>query len=414
MPPVRLLEEAKALDVKDPLASYRERFYLPPNTIYFDGNSLGLLSMDAENAVLKALGEWRDLAVLGWTQAKPAWLNLAETLTHKIAPLVGAEPDEVLVANSTTVNLHQLLATLYDPRSERNQILADSSLFPSTAYALKSHLSLRGLNPAETLTTLKGDNNQAIEEEDVIARMRGGVGMVVLSGVLYKSGRLLDMERLTAIARERDIVIGFDCAHSIGSVPHQFDKWGVDFAFWCHYKHVNGGAGALGGLYLNRRHFNRAPGLAGWFGSRPEKQFEMALDFSPATGASGLQIGTPAILSMAPLVGSLQMFEEAGIENIRRKSLDLNGYFRAAVETFAADFGLRRITPTEDHKRGGHTTYEHPRSAQILAGLERAGIVADFRPPNLVRFAPVALYNTFEECFRVADALKTLLRDGRV
>ena len=408
------LEEAKALDAQDTLARFRERFYLPSNAIYFDGNSLGLLSKDSEAAVQKALAEWRDLAVLGWTQTQPAWMRLAETLSHKLAPLVGAEPDEVLVANSTTVNLHQLLSTLYNPRAERNQILTDSLIFPSTAYALKSHLALHGLDPAATLVVIEGSEKHTLEEGDIIAQMRGGVGMVLLSGVLYKSGQLLDMEHLTATAHERGILIGFDCAHSIGSVPHQFDTWGVDFAFWCHYKHINGGPGAVGGLYLNRRHFQRAPGLAGWFGSRPDRQFEMSLEFDHAVGASGLQIGTPAILSMAPLAGSLQIFEEAGIENIRRKSLGLSSYFRKITETFAAEFGLRCITPSEDNRRGGHATYEHPRAAQILDALGRVGIVIDFRPPNLIRFAPTALYNTFEECYRVANALETLLRSEAI
>ena len=303
---------AQARDAEDALAPFASLFYRQPGQIYLDGNSLGLLSKPAEAAVLRVLDQWKTLGIDGWTEASPAWFHLAEELGVLTAPLIGATADEVVVTNSTTVNLHQLLATLFQPSAARPYILADALAFPSDAYALQSHLRLRGLDPARHLVLAPSRDGFTLDEDDIIAAMTPSVQMAVLPAVIYAGGQLLDMAALTRAAHERAIIIGFDCSHSIGAVPHAFDEWGVDFAFWCGYKYLNGGPGASGGLYLNRRHFGRAPGLAGWFSSAKDRQFDMAGQLSAAAGAGALQIGTPNILSMAPLLGTLPMILDAG------------------------------------------------------------------------------------------------------
>ncbi|MGZ4162773.1 MAG: kynureninase, partial [Tumebacillaceae bacterium] len=291
------LEGAKKLDAGDELAVFRERFYLLPETIYMDGNSLGLLSRDAEQSLLNALEQWKTLGIEGWMSAEPAWFYLAEELGARQTELVGAKKEELIVAGSTTINLHQLVSTFFKPEGTRTKILTDELNFPSDQYALQSQLLLKGLDPADHLVMVKSRDGRTIEEDDIIAAMTDEIALIVLPAVLYRSGQLLDMERLTAEAHARGILIGFDCCHSIGAVPHHFSKWGVDFAFWCNYKYLNGGPGSTASLYVNERHFGTRPGLSGWFGYRKDKQFDMIHDFEGAPSAGAWQIGTTHLFS---------------------------------------------------------------------------------------------------------------------
>jgi kynureninase len=402
---------AEACDKGDELARFRDCFYRDPATIYLDGNSLGLLSRQAEAAVLRVLEEWKTLAVDGWTLGQTPWFEMAETLAAQMAPLLGAEPGEVIVANSTTVNLHQLLATLFQPESTRHTVLADALSFPSDRYALDSHLRLRGLDPRTHLKLVPSPNGYTLEEEALVAAMTPEVALIVLPSVLYHSGQLLDMATLTEQAHRRNILIGFDCSHSVGTIPHRLSEWGVDFAFWCGYKYLNNGPGGTGGLYLNRRHFGVAPGLAGWFSSCKERQFDMSplLDAAPDAGA--LQIGTPNLLSMAPLQGALEMIAEAGIERIRRKSLLLTDYLMRLLEERLEGFGFTLANPREAHRRGGHVSLVHPEATRICKALKAAGVVPDYRPPQIVRLAPVALYTSFTDCYRAVQRLQRIMAD---
>lgn len=404
----RWVEAARKLDEADSLRPFRERFYRREGEIYLDGNSLGLLSRDSESSVLRVLEEWKTLGIEGWTEATPPWFSFSETLSRSVAPLLGADANEVIITGSTTVNLHQLLATLYDPLvAPKTRILADELNFPSDIFALQSHLRLRGFDPVDYLVRVRSRDGCTLEEDDIIAAMTTGeVQMAVLPSVIYISGQLLDMERVTRVARERNILIGWDCSHSIGSVPHALSEWGVDFAFWCHYKYLNAGPGSVGGLYLNKRHFGKSPGLAGWFGSRKDKQFAMDHTLVPADDAGALQIGTPHLLSLAPLEGSLRIHHEAGMERIRAKSLALTAFLR---ELSMAHFGFGIATPLAPEQRGGHLALIHPKAAQISRALRRAGVVPDFRPPDIVRLAPVALYTSFADCVEAMDRLQTIL-----
>ena len=403
--------QAHQLDANDALAHLRERFYCPEDHVYLDGNSLGLLSRDAETSLLRVLDEWRTLAIEGWLEAETPWFTLAETLAAQLSPLIGAEPDSVIVTNSTTVNLHQLLATLFDPIPGRDTILADSVNFPSDLYALKSHLRLRGLDPEQHLQLVESKDGLTLDEDAIIAAMTDRIRLILLPSVVYTSGQLLDIARLTAEAHRRDIMIGFDCSHSIGALPHSLDEWGVDFAFWCSYKYLCAGPGAAGGLYLNRRHHARAPGMAGWFGCRKDRQFAMSPDFDVASGAGGLQIGTPNILSMAPLQGALEVIAEAGIDALRAKSLALTEYLIMLADTYLAEFGVTIATPRLSEKRGGHVALRHPEAARICRALRDAGVTPDFRPPDIIRLAPVALYNSYSDCFTAIHKLCDIVQN---
>lgn len=400
---------AEMCDARDPLAVFRARFCLLPDTIYLDGNSLGLLSYDAERAVLQVLEQWKTQGVEGWTEAKPDWFTLAERLGEQTAALVGAEADEVIIANSTTVNQHQLLATLFDPAVERRTILADELNFASDIYALHSHLRLRGLDPTRALVLARSRDGVTLDTDDLIAAMTPDVQIALFPAVLYRSGQLLDIERLTAEAHRRGILIGFDCSHSIGAVPHHLSRWKVDFAFWCSYKYLNAGPGASAGLYLNRRHHSRAPGMAGWFGHNKATQFRLELNFEAAEGAGALQIGTPNILSMAALGGTLPLFAEAGMANLRAKSIALTEYLIRLIDRELAPFGVEIVTPCDAAGRGGHVALRHSAARALGVALRRKGVIPDFRPPDILRLAPAPLYVGFCDCYDAIMRLRTLL-----
>ncbi|MFS0823990.1 kynureninase [Bacillus sp. 1P02SD] len=405
------LEQARKLDREDPLARFRDEFYLQPNTIYMDGNSLGLLSKRAEQSLLDSLEDWKQNGIDGWTQGRQPWFYMSEKASELLAPLVGASPEEVIVTGSTTVNLHQLVATFYQPKGKRTKIVADELNFPSDIYALQSQLRIHGFTPEEQLVRVKSHDGRYLVEEDIINAMTDEIALVVLPSILYRSGQILDMERLTVEAHKRGILIGFDGCHSVGAIPHSFSQWDVDFAFWCNYKHLNGGPGAVAGLYVNRKHFGVQPGLAGWFGSNKEKQFDMEHSFTPADSAGAFQIGTPHVLSLAPLLGSLDMFAEAGIEHIRTKSLLLTNFLVKLIDTELVGMGFTIGSPREESVRGGHVGLEHKEAARICKALKENGIIPDFRAPNMIRLAPVPLYNSFEDVWNVVQMLKTIMEE---
>lgn len=404
---------ADELDQQDKLSDFRNEFYTPDNTIYLDGNSLGLLSKRAEQVIHDMTESWKQFAINGWTEGDHPWYYLSENLGALTAPLIGAKPEEVVVTGSATTNLHQLTASFYNPVGSRTKILADTLNFPSDIYALKSQLKLQGYDPDGHLIQIKSKDGNMLETQDIVKAMTDDVALIVLPGVLYRSGQVLDMKTLTHEAHKRGIPIGFDLCHSIGSVPHKLSEWDVDFAFWCTYKHLNAGPGSVAGLYVNQQHFGHKPGLAGWFSSSKEKQFDMEHTLTPAHDAGAYQIGTPHLLSAAPLLGSLKMFREAGIENIRQKSLQLTQYLMDLVETELLEYDFKIANPTTASERGGHVYIEHPDAARICKALKADGVIPDFRKPNGIRLAPVALYNTFTDVWETIRILKTIMDEER-
>jgi kynureninase len=403
-------DTARRLDANDPLAKFRSLFYVPESEIYVDGNSLGLLSKPAEQSVLQAINEWKTLGIKGWLEAHQPWFYLAEDLGAKCSKLVGAEPEEVVATGTTTVNIHSLVNTFFHSRRNRTKIIADELTFPTDLYALQSLVKLRG-EDADSLILAKSDDGRFLDEDRIIGLMDENVDLALLPSVLYRSGQLLDIEYLTEEAHKRDILIGFDCSHSVGVLPHHFDKWDVDFAVWCSYKYLNGGPGGTAFHYLNRRHFNRAPALAGWFGYVKDKQFDLKVEFENAKNAGGWQISSPGILSSAPLEGSLKIILEAGIENIRRKSLELTSYLIYLVDITLSEepYNFKIGTPREPERRGGHVAVEHKEAMRISEALRARNVITDFRPPNVIRICPSPLYNCHLDLWRIVQNLKEII-----
>jgi kynureninase len=406
-------EQARQLDSRDLLARFRKRFYRPSGQIYFDGNSLGLLSRDAEQTLLRVLNEWKTRAIGGWLEGESPWFSMPDALAARVAKLVGAQPDEVTIANARTVNLQQLLATLYRPQFARPRALIDALSFPSDRYALRSHLRLRGLDPDANLSVVEANGSGLLEESRIEEALADpSVQLAVLPSVVYTSGQLLDAPRLCRAARSHGVVIGLDLSHSIGLLPHALDEWDADFAFWGHHKYVNAGPGAIGGLYLNRRNFGSddavEAGLAGWWSGRKERMVTMTDEFTRG-GAAALQIGTPPVLSMAPLEGALGAIEEAGLNRIRTKSLALTEFLREAIELELPNAGFTFVTPLEPGRRGGHLALLHGAAGGVCQSLRRSGVVPDFRPPDLIRLAPAPLYTSFTECWDAIQILKRIM-----
>ena len=403
---------ALQLDQNDPLAGFRQRFYIPENTIYMDGNSLGLLSTDAEKSLERVLNEWKTLGIKGWLEAKRPWFYFAEEIGEMAAEIVGARPGELIFTGTTTVNIHALISTFYQPSGKRTKILADELNFPSDIYALKGQIKMKGLDPSEELLLAPAPDGRTLNEQIIVDMMNKEVALVYLPSVLYAGGQMLDMEFLTREAHKRGIPIGFDCSHSAGAVPHHFSNWGVDFATFCSYKYLNGGPGCAAFLYINKKHFQKEPLMAGWFGYVKEKQFDMSLDFEHAHGAGGWQISSPGILGSSTMEGAMKVMLEAGIEPIREKSLKMTDYLirltKEILDKPPYDFSI--ATPLEPSRRGGHISLVHPtESLRINEALKARGIIPDFRSPDMIRIAPVALYNTFEEVWKVVQAFKEIV-----
>jgi kynureninase len=406
-------EFARELDSNDELQKFRNHFYIPEHTIYMDGNSLGLLSKEAELSILRVLAEWKQLGIRGWLEAERPWFYFAEQVGAMAAKLVGAKDHEVILTGTTTVNIHALVSTFYKPHGKKTKILADELNFPSDLYALKGQMKLRSIDPDSNLLLVKADQNGLLDENDIVKLMNDTTALIFLPSVLYRSGQLLDMEYLTREAHKRDILIGFDCSHSVGAVPHSFSQWEVDFALWCSYKYLNGGPGGAAFLYVNHKHFDKEPLLAGWFGYLKEKQFEMLPDYIPAKDAGRWQISSPGILGSAPVEGSMKLINQAGIENMRRKSLKMTSYMIFLhKELGLQNFGIEIATPLEEKKRGGHIAFVHQTEAsRIIEALKSKGVIPDLRPPNIIRIAPMAIYNTYEEVWLVMQYLKEIMEN---
>ncbi len=398
-------ERALDLDVRDPLARFAEEFIKPLGQIYLDGNSLGLLCRAAEVTLDRAIDAWRSRAIMGWTDGPEPWFEMSRAAATRLAPILGAEPEDVMVGQSTTVNLHQLLSTFHTPD---RRVVIDESSFPSDRYAVESHLRMRGQDPAHDLLVIPR-RNELILAEDVHAALEGAVSVAILPSVDYRSGQLLEMANLTRQALDRGTHILWDCSHSAGVVDHRFTQDRVELAFGCTYKYLNGGPGSPGWLYVNRQLQDRLPGMAGWFGSDPSRQFEMAVTFHPAADAGRFLIGTPHILSLAPLLGALDVVNRAGMASIRKKSLELTRFLRVQVEERLTRLAVQVVTPRLDDARGGHLTLKHSEASKLSRALRSRGVIPDFRPPDLLRLAPSPLYTSFQECLQAVEILEEIL-----
>lgn len=400
---------ARKLDQEDKLAKYKERFYINEGEIYMDGNSCGLCSKDAEEALFKALKDWKELGIGVWT--KGGYFLYQDTLGAMMSPLINADPEEVTCGNSTTVNIHQAILTFYKPTPEKNKIIMDDLNFPTDRYAVMSDIRACGYNPDECLKVVKSRDGEYINEDDMIEAMTDDVCIIFLPSVLYRSAQLIDMERIAKEAHKRGIYVGFDLCHSIGAVPHDFKKIAPDFAVWCDYKYLNGGPGAIAGLFINKKHFKMQPGLAGWHGNKKETQFNLSQEFEHAEYAGGWQIGTQPIFSMAPLEGSLKLTNEAGIENIRKKSLNITAYMMYLIEKKLIKYGFGIGNPREDAVRGGHVALTHEDALRINEAFKVNGIIPDFRYPNVIRLAPAPLYVSYEDVYEMVERIIKIMEN---
>jgi len=409
---------ARELDSADPLAAYRRRFHIPRQAdgtefIYLLGNSLGLQPKAARDVLQQELEAWSKLGVEAYFEGPRPWYSYQDSFRKATADLAGASPNEVVAMNGLTVNLHLMLMTFYRPTKMRYKILMEDNAFPSDIHAVKTQLAHHGRDPSDALLVARPrPHEHTLRTEDVeelIERQGEQIALVMLGGVNFFTGQLVDLPRITAVAKKSGCVFGCDLAHALGNVPLELHDWQVDFAVWCNYKYLNGGPGTVGGCFVHETHGRNLdlPRLAGWWGNDPETRFEMQLqpEFIPRVGADGWQISCPPVLAMAPLLASYQLFAEVGMTALRRKSELLTGYLEYLIDQIAPE-RFEVITPREPASRGCQLSLlVRDRAEELVAALKAEGIICDFRKPNVIRAAPVPFYNTFHECWTFAQVL---------
>jgi kynureninase len=415
-----LHEQAQALDAADPLAALRSRFALPRDAqgqplTYLCGHSLGLMPLDARRLIEEELQDWADLGVEGHHRARRPWIDYAELLQQGLARLAGAQPDEVVAMNSLTVNLHLMMASFYRPAGRRRLIVMESGAFSSDRHAVTSQLAWHGLTVDEGLIEIAAPQGQDVIGTDalqaLLAQRGDEVALVLWPGVQYRTGEAFDLSLIAAAARAAGACCGFDLAHAMGNLPLALHDSGTDFAVWCGYKYLNGGPGALAGAFVHQRHAQAdLPRLSGWWGHDPATRFAMGPQFVPAVGAAGWQISNPPILSATPLLASLPLFEAAGTAALQAKTRSLGALLSDATATHCADT-LQVITPAARgcqlslRVKAGRDT-----GRRVFAQLTGAGVVADWREPDIIRVAPVPLYNTHVDVARLVTALVAALQ----
>jgi len=412
---------ALELDGQDPLARFRERFHLPEGDdgrelVYLCGNSLGLQPKTTAGELGEVLEAWKNLGVEGHMEGEKPWISYHELLTEKGAALVGAKPSEVVHMNTLTVNLHLMMVSFYRPREGRYKILLERQAFPSDRYAVESQVRLHGHAAEDALIEIGPREGEAlIREEDLhgaIEREGPSIALILLPGVQYYSGQVFDMRRIAELGHAQGCAVGFDLAHAAGNIPLELHEWGADFACWCTYKYLNSGPGAIAGCFVHERHVKR-PGLlrfAGWWGHDKSTRFEMGPDFRPIPTAEGWQLSNPPITALAPVLASLEIFAEAGMQALRVKSLRLTGYLEFLLRERLAG-RIEIITPTAPEKRGCQLSLRIVGAGgrtgrAVFDALGIAGAVCDWREPDVIRVAPAPLYNSFADVHRFTELLE--------
>ena len=410
----------ESLDAQDDLRGFRARFHFPETSngvepIYLTGNSLGLMPKHAREYVDQELEDWQRHAVHGHANARRPWLPYHESLTEPMAKVVGALPVETVVMNSLTVNLHLLLVSFYRPTKERYKIVVERGSFPSDRYAVVSQIRFHGFDPADALIELTPRVGEAtIRTEDILSTIESEgskVALVMLGGVNYYTGQAFQMREITEAGHRAGAVVGFDLAHAAGNLKTELHDWDVDFACWCTYKYLNGGPGAVGGAFVHERHAREfhLPRFAGWWGHDKETRFIMGPEFNCLPGAEGWQISNPPILQMAALRASLEIFDEAGIDALRKKSVNLTGYAEALIKAIGSD-RLSVITPADPEQRGCQLSLSVSGDGKSLYHqLIDRGVYCDWREPNVIRVAPTPLYNSFQDVYRFSEILSDCL-----
>jgi len=417
------IEFAKNLDIDDPLKDFREKFLIPSingkEQVYFLGNSLGLQSKNIKEEINKILDQWAGFGVEGFFIGKDRWLDYHDQLTKPLSGIVGAKPDEITVMNQLTVNLHLMMVSFYQPKGKRNKILFEAKAFPSDQYMLETHIRSRGLDPAEVLIEVAPrDGEHVIRNEDITDIIDGhsdDLALTLFSGVSYYTGQVYDIKVITEAAHRVGAIAGFDLAHAAGNISLQLHDWNVDFACWCSYKYLNSGPGAMGGVFIHERfHDDKSISrFGGWWGYDKDTRFKMEKGFKPIPTAEGWQISTPSILLYASQKAALQIFEQAGWKELQAKQQTLNNYLWLVLDELNGSLEkkvIEFITPKNSEVISCQVSMLMlKRGKEIFEELGRQGVMVDWREPNVIRMAPVPLYNTFEDVWRFGNIILSII-----
>ncbi|HTN17112.1 MAG TPA: kynureninase [Chitinophagaceae bacterium] len=412
------LEYARTQDLLDVLHPFRERFLFPQhnerNTVYFCGNSLGLQSSAVQYLMDAELADWAKYGVEGHFEARSPWFSYHQQFSDNLALIVGAKKEEVVAMNTLTVNLHLLLLSFYRPGNGRYKILMEAGAFPSDQYAIESQVRMYGYDPEDAIIEVKPrEGAHIIEEEDILTAIReagDSLAVVLFGGVNYYTGQLFDMAAMTQAAHAAGAYCGFDLAHAAGNVPLQLHEWQVDFACWCSYKYLNSGPGGVGGAFVHETHGNNPDffRLAGWWGNEEQTRFKMKKGFVPQKGAGSWQMSNAPVFNMVAHRASLDLFQKATMPALREKSIRMTAYLEYLLQQLT-HLSFTIITPKDPNKRGAQLSMLFDeRGKEVFHALTENGVIADWREPNVIRIAPVPMYNNFEDCHRFYEILAAL------
>jgi kynureninase len=408
------------MDQNDELKSYRDSFHFPVDSngnkiLYFTGNSLGLQPKTTKEAVEQELDDWANFAVEGHFKAKNPWMPYHELLTNDMAEIVGAKPEEVVIMNSLTANLHFLMISFYNPTKKRFKILIESDSFPSDRFAVKSQLKLHGFDPKNNLIEWSPRSNEnllRIEDlQEIIKKNGDEIALILVGGVNYYTGQLLDLKKIAKIGHSKGCKVGIDLAHGVGNVNLKLHESGIDFAAWCTYKYLNSGPGSLGGIFVHNKHKKNKSlkRLTGWWGQNKSKRFKMREELDISNGAEGWQLSNPAILSMAAIKASLELFRKVGMNKLRMKSIKLTGYLEYLILQMN-NKNIDIITPKDPNQRGCQLSIKLNNSKKSLhENLRLNNVITDWRDPNVIRCAPVPFYNSYQDVYNFVKILRKLL-----
>lgn len=416
------LNYAQQCDAKDELSSFRDQFLFPTDSegktlIYLCGNSLGLQPARTSAYIQKELEDWAKYGVEGHLDAAHPWMPYHEFLTQNMAQLVGAKPSEVVMMNSLTTNLHLMMVSFYQPTPTKYKIIVESDAFPSDKYAVESQLKFHGFDPKDGLilwTPPEGEELCRFSDLEAIMEEQGdSVALLMIGTTNYYSGQHFPMQKITELGHHHGCMVGFDLAHGVGNIQPNLHEVNADFAVWCSYKYLNSGPGSLGGCFVHERHANndQLNRFTGWWGHNKETRFNMRHEFEALAGAEGWQLSNPAILSMAAIRASLDVFAEAGFDKLRQKSEKLTGFMEFLVDDMNDD-RINIITPRNPKERGCQLSIQVKSADKALhTKLTKAGVISDWREPDVIRVAPTPLYNSFEDVFEFVHRLKKVLND---
>jgi len=416
------LEYAVQQDLLDELSEYRKQFYIPKDEngkewLYFTGNSLGLQPKSTKTYIDQELKDWANLGVEGHLEAENPWISYHEFLTESMAKIVGAKNIEVVIMNTLTTNLHLLMVSFYQPTITKFKILIESDAFPSDKYAVESQLKFHGYDADESLILWKprdGEELLRIEDLETILEEQGDeIALLLIGGVNYYTGQFLDLKHIADLGHAKGCLVGIDLAHGAGNIQPDLHDSNVDFAAWCTYKYLNSGPGSLAGIFVHENHaYNKdLKRFSGWWNHNKETRFNMRQPFDVLPGAEGWQLSNPPILSMAAIKSSLDLFNEVGMEALRKKSIKLTGYFEFLINELNND-KIKIITPSNPEERGCQLSIQVKNADKSLhQKLTDAHIITDWREPDVIRSAPTPLYNTFEDVYKMVEKLKEILKE---